>query len=87
VVDRLTAEGFRADLVAAGESLGARIRRAKLDKIPYLLVVGADDVGAGTVGVNARGSDRPERDVALDTFVSRLRDEVTSKGLPAPPER
>src|SRR5262245_36057404 len=34
VVDRLRAEGFRADLVAADESLGNRIRRAKLEKLP-----------------------------------------------------
>ena len=45
---------------------GARIRRAKLHKIPYVLVVGDDDVAAGTVGVNRRGSDRPERGVAGD---------------------
>ena len=42
---------------------GARIRRAKLMKLPYILVVGDDDVAAGTVGVNRRGSERPERGV------------------------
>ena len=59
IVDRLKAEGFRADLVEADEPLGARIRKAKLEKLPYVLVVGDDDVAAGTVGVNARGSDDP----------------------------
>ncbi|MGH9165679.1 MAG: threonine--tRNA ligase [Acidimicrobiales bacterium] len=76
IVARLTAEGFRADWVAGDEPLGSRIRRAKLEKLPYVLVVGDDDVSAGTVGVNARGSDRPERGVAVDGFVRRLRDEV-----------
>jgi threonyl-tRNA synthetase len=81
VVDRLRAEGFRVDTVLADESLGARIRRAKLEKLPYVLVVGSDDVAAGTVGVNGRGSDRPERDVPVDAFAARLRAEVASKGL------
>ena len=45
-------------------TLGARIRRAKTEKVPYVLVVGDDDVEHGTVGVNARGSDEPERGVA-----------------------
>jgi threonyl-tRNA synthetase len=78
VYDRLRAEGFRVELSATDEGLGARIRKAKLQKLPYVLVVGPDDAAAGTVGVNARGSDRPERDVALDDFVARLRSDVDS---------
>ncbi len=76
VHDRLRADGFRVELHAADEPLGARIRKAKLQKLPYVLVVGADDAAAATVGVNARGSERPERDVAVDDFVARLRAEV-----------
>ena len=34
IADRLRAEGFRADTVAADEPLGARIRKAKLEKLP-----------------------------------------------------
>lgn len=79
LVDRLCADGFRADLVAADEPLGARIRRAKLEKVPYVLVVGDDDVEHGTVGVNERGSDRPERDVPTDELIGRLEAQVTAK--------
>ncbi|MGQ0520110.1 MAG: threonine--tRNA ligase [Actinomycetota bacterium] len=79
VAARLKDEGFRADWVAGDEPLGSRIRRAKLEKLPYVLVVGDDDVAAGTVGVNARGGGRPERGVALDDFVARLRAEVDSR--------
>jgi threonyl-tRNA synthetase len=77
VVDRLRAEGFRADLFdGSAGALGARIRRAKTDKVPYVLVVGDSDVEHGTVGVNARGSEQPERDVKVDEFVDRLAAEV-----------
>ena len=38
-----------------------------------MLVVGDDDVEHGTVGVNARGSDAPERGVAVDDFVGAPR--------------
>jgi threonyl-tRNA synthetase len=79
LVDRLVAAGFRADLDEADEPLGARIRKAKLEKLPYVLVVGDADVEAGTVGVNARGSDQPERDVPIDAFVERLAAEVATK--------
>jgi threonyl-tRNA synthetase len=76
VADRIRSAGGRVDLIAAGEQLGKRIRTAKLEKLPYILVVGDDDVAAGTVGVNARGSDKPERGVGLETFVERFSDEV-----------
>ena len=75
LVARLRAKRFRAEIVAADESLGNRIRKAKADKLPYVLVVGDDDVAAGTVGVNARGN-QVERDVPFADFVERLTAEV-----------
>jgi threonyl-tRNA synthetase len=74
---------FRAEPVPADEPLGARVRRAKLEKIPYVLVVGDDDVAAGTVGVNTRGGERPERGVAVADLVARLAVDVSSEA-PAP---
>jgi threonyl-tRNA synthetase len=80
LVGRFRAEGFRADLVDAhSDSLGARVRRSKVEKVPYVLVVGDDDVEHGTVGVNARGSDQPERGVIVDAFVARLAAEVDAR--------
>ena len=78
VVERLAAEGFRVDIVDANDQLGKRIRSAKLEKIPYVLVVGDDDVAAGTLGVNPRGGE-VERGVQLDEFISRLRAEVDAQ--------
>ena len=80
VVDRLRADGFRVESTdATHDTLGARVRRGKLEKVPYLLVVGDSDVEARTVGVNVRGADRPERDVPLDDFVTRLAAEVAAR--------
>jgi len=75
LVDRLAKDGFRVDSVAADEQLGKRIRAAKLERIPYVLVVGDDDVKAGTVGVNPRGGE-VQRDTPFDAFVARLRADV-----------
>ena len=78
IVARCRAAGLRADLVEADEPLGARIRKAKIDKIPYILVVGDDDVANATVGVNARGKD-VERGVGVDVFRERVLDEVATR--------
>jgi threonyl-tRNA synthetase len=75
VAAELTALGLRADVVDADEKLGNRIRKAKGEKLPYVLVVGDDDVAARTVGVNPRGGE-VERGVGLDQFAQHLVDEV-----------
>jgi threonyl-tRNA synthetase len=80
VADRLRAEGFRVEVLDGNAgALGARIRRSKLEKVPYVLVVGDDDVEHGTVGVNVRGSDDPERGVTVDALVDRLQAQVLER--------
>jgi threonyl-tRNA synthetase len=82
VAERLRADGRRVELVDAhSDSLGSRIRRAKLEKVPYVLVVGDDDVEHRTVGVNRRGSDAPDRGVAVDDFVARLALDVDTRAV------
>lgn len=80
---RLAEVGIRADVDVADEKLGNRIRKAKTEKIPYVLVVGDDDVAHGTVGVNPRGGS-VERDVAVDTFIDRITAEVAARGFAQP---
>jgi threonyl-tRNA synthetase len=73
------AAGYRAEAGPADEPLGARVRKAKLEKIPYVLVVGDDDLASGTVGVNVRGSERPERGVKVADLLGRLAAEVSEE--------
>ena len=71
----LKTAGFRVGTDSANEPLGNRIRKAKLEKLPYVLVVGDDDVANRTLGVNPRGGE-VERGVTLDAFVQRAQAEV-----------
>src|SRR5688572_1520218 len=82
VVQQLRDDGVRVDTVGADEQLGKRIRASKLEKIPYILVVGDDDVSSNTVGVNPRGGE-VERGVDLDVFIARFTDEVASSNAAA----
>jgi threonyl-tRNA synthetase len=94
VVAELKAAGVRVDWVKADVGLGKRIRTAKMEKLPYVLVVGDDDVAAHTVGVNLRHDMVPlnedgsagedvERDVPLATFIERFRAEVDNAATAA----
>ena len=80
IVARLKAAGLRAEMVEADEPLGARIRKGKLEKLPYILVVGDSDVDNDTAGVNPRGGE-VERDVAVNEFIDRISTEVAEKAI------
>jgi threonyl-tRNA synthetase len=80
VVAQLKKAGFRVDIDHADEQLGKRIRNAKTSKVPYVLVVGDDDVAHQSVGVNPRGGE-VERDVSVVDFIARLTAEVAEGQL------
>ncbi len=79
VAHSLRSRGFRVETSPAEDPLGKRVRNAKVAKVPYVLVVGDDDAANGTVGVNARGAKRPERDISLEAFAARLAAEVGAR--------
>ncbi|MBI1843196.1 MAG: threonine--tRNA ligase [Actinobacteria bacterium] len=81
VVERLAAVGLRVDRIEADDKLGNRIRRAKLEKIPWVLVVGDDDVAGDTVGVNGREGD-VERGVPVAAFIERMGDQTAAPVSP-----
>jgi threonyl-tRNA synthetase len=72
---QLRAAGFRVDVDSSAEKLGAKIREATLQKLPYQVVVGPRDEAAGTVSVRSR-ADGDLGAMAVDAFVGLLRGEI-----------
>ncbi|HEX3605952.1 MAG TPA: threonine--tRNA ligase [Candidatus Dormibacteraeota bacterium] len=82
IAARMAAAGLRAEVSAkAGERLGARIRNAKLQRVPYIVVVGAKDVERGDGVVNLEDTRRGTKGeaIAVDELIARLRTEVEEK--------
>ncbi len=79
---KLKAEGIRATLDEHSDKLGAKIRRAELDKVPYALVVGQKEAEANSVSVRSRA--RGDEGVqAFDAFLTKLKTEIATRALPA----
>ena len=78
VAAELRGHGFRVEVTGADDTLGKRIRRAKSQKLPYVLVVGDDDVAHHSVGVNPRGGE-VERNVPVSGFAERLAVDVAGR--------
>ena len=76
----LRAAGFRTTGDWRPEKIGAKIREAQLEKIPYMLVVGEKEMASGTVAVR----DRVDGDIGalpLADLIARLKDEVQKKTI------
>ncbi len=54
IAKELRTHDIRVELDATNESLGKRIRSAKMEKIPYLMVVGDKEIEAKTVSLESR---------------------------------
>jgi threonyl-tRNA synthetase len=74
----LKAKGFRATGDYSGEKIGAKIRTAQLEKIPYMLVVGDKEQSAGTVAVRHR-SEGDQGAVPVAELIARLAREVQQR--------
>ena len=79
VFEELERAGIRAELSEANESLGKRIREAEIMKIPYVLVVGEKEEGAGTVAVRSRKGD--EGSIEAGDFVKKILKEISTRSL------
>lgn len=78
VLAALTNAGIRADVDAANDSLGKRIRAAKGEKLPYVLVVGDAEAEAKTVSAESRNEGKLDA-MPLDAFVDRVRAEIAER--------
>ena len=78
VTDTLVANGIRAELDDRNEKLGYRIREAQVSKVPYMVVVGEDEMNAGSVTVRARVEGEGGK-FSIDEFVAKLTDEIATK--------
>ena len=75
VTERLVALGFRAEMDDSSDKLGAKIRNAQIQKIPFALVVGEKEVEARGVSPRRHGGD-DLKTMPLDAFVDLLRREA-----------
>ncbi len=77
---KLADAGVRVTVDRTPDKIGAKIRLARLDRVPYMLVLGAREVEEGTVSVRHRDRDDlgPQ---PLDAFIASLSEEISTRAL------
>lgn len=80
VEQRLLDAGLRVSTDTRSEKIGAKVREGRLDLVPYLCVVGANEEADGSVAVRAR----KEGDLGampLEAFIDRAKNEIENKTI------
>lgn len=78
IADKLSAADIRVELDENNDTLGYKIRKAQMEKVPYMIIIGDKEVGAGSISVRTRkGAD--EGSVDLESFINRVHDEVKNR--------
>ena len=78
VTERLLAAGIRAEADIRNEKLGYKIREAQLEKIPYMLVVGENEVQADALSVRKRGAGDLGVQAVADV-IAMIREDIDNK--------
>jgi len=82
IEETLKAENIRASVDAKADKLGAKIRRAEVDKIPHMLVLGAKEKEAGLVSARSRVNKALEGNFSVADYVAKLKAEIATRALP-----
>ena len=79
VYQNLKNTGIRVQLDARNEKIGYKIREARqVDRVPYMIIVGAREIETKTISVRSRATDKTES-MSLDEFILKLKDEIKNR--------
>jgi len=81
ILKELKKNGVLATMDDRAEKIGYKIREARLNKLPYMLVVGANEEETKTVSVRKRGEDGDLGAMELSTFVNKICEEIRTRSL------
>lgn len=77
VLKKLKEENIRAEIDESNESLGKKVREAKMQKIPYLLVIGEKEAKSGEITVESRTE--KVGSMPVEKFLERIQKEIKEK--------
>jgi len=78
ILAKLRTEGIRVEEDLRNEKIGFKIREARNQKVPYMIIVGDKEVSSGRLGVRKRGQEETKI-LTLEEFISVFRQEVANR--------
>jgi threonyl-tRNA synthetase len=79
---KLKAASIRCSIDSHSDKFGAKIRRAELDRVPYMFVLGKNEVAEGNVTIRSRVNKEDEGTLSIAEAIDRLLTRIAGKALP-----
>ena len=79
VKKQLEAKGIRVEIDDRNEKIGYKIREARLQKVPYMLIVGDNEVESGTLSVRQRGENGDLGSMSVEDYIARITEEIDTR--------
>lgn len=76
--ERLEKEGIRVEVDTRNEKIGFKVREAQTQKIPYMLVLGDQEIENGTAALRSRKNENFGA-MAIDDIIAKFREEIDTK--------
>ncbi len=83
IQERLESEGLRTEIDGRSKKVNYKIREAQLKKIPYMIIIGDNELEKGTISLRLR-SEKEIKDVDLSLLIERVKEEVKTYSLVSP---
>lgn len=80
VAEKLKAENIRVEIDERSETLGAKIRDAQGEKVPYMLILGDKEEESDSLSVRLRNGEN-KNSVPFNEFLADLKEKISSKSL------
>ena len=78
IVSQLRKNGVRVELDDSNEKIGYKIRKAQLEKVPYMLVIGAKEIEEKVVAVRSRKAGDIGK-MSIEKFINKIKEDIENK--------
>ena len=72
--------GIRVEVDSRGEKIGLKVREAEIQKLPYVVVIGDEEIGSGTISIRERGRGNRGKS-ELGDFIEKVQRQIDSRSL------
>ena len=80
ILDKLHSLGYRTEVDSSNEKIGYKIRKAQLEKIPYMIVIGKNEKENNVISIRKLNGEKVDN-ITIDDFVSMLKQDVENKSV------
>lgn len=78
IYNKVKSEGIRTELDSGNDMLGYKVRKAQLEKVPYMVIIGGKEVKNDCITVRKRDGENL-KNISVENFITMVKDQINKK--------